>query len=438
MQPDPHDEPHETNEGLLQLPELEGRILPGEAGLHHHLLAVMRPALHERGRREEQGFAHLRLDLPEVLVLQEVPRTYLVHRDGPERGVVEIAQVLFLAVGGPRAIDVGDVVVGPRWLGLEWAGGPHARPGPAVEIRRRCDEHRLAVRDAHELVALHELREVRDLLLRGLRELARRGMIRLEAAPRVDRIRAVHSARNASELLLGLTELAQRDGQQAVGSEGDPLVQLQFLLELLAPEPERSAGLGGLLPFQVVDVALNRRCGFRGGIGQITEQVEIIDGAERPREVAFDEREGTLQRFNADFHEDAGWVLDVVARRLDEAARLTQFREHAPGPLGDRRIREQRLHRQARGEDVAVELGVALPGADLLGLEHAGLDVSRHDRVLDPLDRREPVVPDVVQPPREARQRARVGLDRRPPEILEQVVVRVHAVKRGDGGVDFL
>ena len=52
-------------------------------------------------------------------------------------------------------------------------------------------------------------------------------------------------------------------------------------------------------------------------------------------------------------------------------------------------------------------------------------------RVLDLLDRREPVLVDVVQPPREARERAGVGLDRRPAHVLEQVVVRVHAVEGG-------
>ena len=161
------------------------------------------------------------------------------------------------------------------------------------------------------------------------------------------------------------------------------------------------------------------------------EQVEVIDRTERPREVSLDERERALQRLDPNLDENAGWVLDVVAGRLDEAPGLPQLREHTTGPLRDRRVGEQRLHGEARRQSVTVELGVPLPCPDLLGLEHTGLDVSRDNRVLDPLDRRQSVLPDVVQPPREARQRTGVGLDRRPPEILEQVVVRVHAVQRG-------
>ena len=50
--------------------------------------------------------------------------------------------------------------------------------------------------------------------------------------------------------------------------------------------------------------------------------------------------------------------------------------------------------------------------------------------MFDPLDRREAVEADVVQPPREAGKRAGLVLDGRPAQILEQIVVGVHAVKR--------
>ena len=61
----------------------------------------MRPAFDERRRREEDRLAHLRLDLAQVLVLQEVPGIHLVDRDAPQRAVVEVAQVFVLPLRRP-------------------------------------------------------------------------------------------------------------------------------------------------------------------------------------------------------------------------------------------------------------------------------------------------------------------------------------------------
>src|SRR5438045_109620 len=44
VQLDAHDEPDETDQRLRELTELDAVILPGEARLDHHLLAVVRPA----------------------------------------------------------------------------------------------------------------------------------------------------------------------------------------------------------------------------------------------------------------------------------------------------------------------------------------------------------------------------------------------------------
>ena len=93
-------------------------------------------------------------------------------------------------------------------------------------------------------------------------------------------------------------------------------------------------------------------------------------------------------RLDADLDEDAGRILDVVARRLNQARRLAQLRQHAARALGGRRVGEQRLAGEARREDVGVELRVALPGADVLELEHARPQVRGEHAVLEPLDRR--------------------------------------------------
>ena len=55
-------------------PSLMRGVAAAEAGLDHHLLAVVRPPLDERRRGEERRLADLRLDLPQVLEVQEVAR----------------------------------------------------------------------------------------------------------------------------------------------------------------------------------------------------------------------------------------------------------------------------------------------------------------------------------------------------------------------------
>ena len=58
--------------------------------------------------------------------------------------------------------------------------------------------------------------------------------------------------------------------------------------------------------------------------------------------------------------------------------------------------------------------------------------------LLDLLDGRQSVLVDVPEAASEARERAGVGLDGRPAHVLEQVVVRVHAVEGGNGRMHFL
>ena len=57
-----------------ELAEPDAVVLPAEAGLDHHLLAVVRPAFDERRRREQDRLAHLRFDPAQVLVVEEVAR----------------------------------------------------------------------------------------------------------------------------------------------------------------------------------------------------------------------------------------------------------------------------------------------------------------------------------------------------------------------------
>ena len=95
-----------------ELTELDRRILPAEPRLDHHLLDVMRPALDHRGRREQDRLAQRGGQPAQVLIMEEVAGKDLVDGDRPERAVAEVAQVLFLTIGRPRRIHVGDVVEG--------------------------------------------------------------------------------------------------------------------------------------------------------------------------------------------------------------------------------------------------------------------------------------------------------------------------------------
>ena len=101
VQADADDEAAETNQRLGELAEPDRGVVAAEALVHHHLLAVVRPAFDERRRREEDRLAQLRGNLAQVLIVEEVSREDLVNRDRPERAVVEVAQVLVLPLGRP-------------------------------------------------------------------------------------------------------------------------------------------------------------------------------------------------------------------------------------------------------------------------------------------------------------------------------------------------
>ena len=208
--------------------------------LDHHLLAVVRPAFDERGRREEDRLAQLRLDLAQVLVVQEVAREHLVDRDRPERAVAEVAQVLVLAFRRPGGIDVGDVVVARAAAGLRtdpastcWRTSSDrtaasARPRPV----RRCGIVTIRWR-------LRNWTSSASCCCADGDQLAGGRVVVLGLAPGGDRIAAVHARRDAAELLLRLVQLADGDREQPVGVERDALVELELLLEPVATEPER-------------------------------------------------------------------------------------------------------------------------------------------------------------------------------------------------------
>ena len=374
-------------------------------------------------------FRSLELELAQVLEVEEMAGVDLVDGDRPQRRVVEVTQVLVLPLDRPGGIGVGQVVVGARRLRLERSRGPHAGERPAVEIRRRRDHDRLAGRHRDDVVALDEPRKLLHLLLRGLGQLPRRRVTLLRLPPRLGRIAAVHPRGHAPELLLGVVELSERNRQEPVDAERDPLFQLELLLELLAADPERGPRPGRELALEVVDVRAQGvgRLGRR--VGEIAEHVQVVHVGKRLRQVGLDQLQHPAHRLEADLDEDPRRVLDVLPRRLQQPRRLAQLRQHAARPLLDRGVVEEHLPGEARREDVGIELRVALPHPHLLELEQPRADVRPDHRVLDSLDRGQRVQPDLIEPPREARQCARLVLDGRTAQILEQIVVGVNPIE---------
>ena len=88
--------------------------------------------------------------------------------------------------------------------------------------------------------------------------------------------------------------------------------------------------------------------------------------------------------------------------------------------------------------DVGVVLRAALPGPDRLELEQPRADARLERRTLEPLDVGQPRGIDGGQPPGEAAEVADLRVNRRPAEVLEQVVVQVNAVEGGVGRVDLV
>ena len=199
--------------------------------------------------------------------------------------------------------------------------------------------------------------------------------------------------------------------RRSIGT-ADAFFELELLLELLAPQPERSAGLRADLVLEVVHVGSDRLARLGLCVGELAEQVQVVDVGQRARQVVVDERERSAHRFDAHLDEDAWRLLDVVAGRLNQSRRLAQLREHAAGAFGRGRVREQHLPGKARRQQVRVVLRMPLPGAHLFELEDPALHVGGEHAMLEPLDGRQRFGLDLVEATQIAGQRVDLALDR--------------------------
>ena len=254
VQPDADDGAAQADERFGELPEPDRRVRLAEALVDHHLLAVVRPAFDECGRREQDRLAQLAVDLPQVLVVEEVAGKHLVDGDRPERAVVEVAQVLGLALGGPRRIHVGDVVERALRRASRTAPGSTCSRTSSGRTAASADRDRSALGDADDPLAGDEVLQLRELLLRRPARAARPAgcscLARCQAASGRRRSGVTATRRNSSCVAL---QLARRDREEPVGAERDALVELELLLELLAAEPERALAPRREVLLEVVD-----------------------------------------------------------------------------------------------------------------------------------------------------------------------------------------
>ena len=88
------------------------------------------------------------------------------------------------------------------------------------------------------------------------------------------------------------------------------------------------------------------------------------------RQIFIDELERPSEHVDADLDENAGRILDVVPRGLDEPRGLPKLRKDSARAFRRGGIGEQRLSGEARRQDVRVDLRISLPRTHLFELEH--------------------------------------------------------------------
>ena len=199
------------------------------------------------------------------------------------------------------------------------------------------------------------------MLLGGRNELARLGMLFLGLPPHGRRVAAVEPTGDRTELLLNLVQLPEGNREKAVCVECHALFQLQFLFKGVPAQAERSPGPRRQVGLQIADESSDRLRRLGGGIGKISEDVQIVEAREGPGKVRFDELQRPAPRFQPDLDEDSGGFPDIVARRIHESRHLPQLRYNAPGTFGLRRVAKEGLTGQTRADRVGIELRDSAP-----------------------------------------------------------------------------
>ena len=148
--------------------------------------------------------------------VEKVAWVRLVHRHRPEGREIEVPQMLFGPLGRPGRVDVGDVVIRRERLRLERSGSPDAGEGPAIEVRGRRDNHRIAVRHGDKGVPLDEREEVTELVAHRRDELAGGRVTSLHPLPDLGGLRLrVYSSGHLADSLLPSSRSAMTSSRSA-------------------------------------------------------------------------------------------------------------------------------------------------------------------------------------------------------------------------------
>ena len=257
-------------------------------------------------------------------------------------GVVEVAQVLVLALGGPGRIGVGQVVVRARRGCVSNGPGVHMLANDQRKnSRRRRDDDRRRPRAAR-------------------RSAGARGT---SAAPRAAPRGGDRAGPGAGCFVLRLRQASI--GSPPFSRAGDACGTPPACAGARARRSPAGGRRGSVMPSSSRSFCSNAR--GRGGTRPLRLRrevgLEVLDvAADRRATASVDAsarspsrcrsstranargRSSSMnvsaprQRLEADLDEDAGRILDVVAGGLDQARHLPQLREHAAGALGFRRV----------------------------------------------------------------------------------------------------
>ena len=127
-------------------------------------------------------------------------------------------------------------------------------------------------------VARQEGVQLVELSARGGDQRARLRMLLLRLAPRFDRIAAVQAAGEPGGILPASRASSRvGDRQQPIDRQRDAFFEAQLLLEAIAAETERALRLRADVGLEIVDVGADRLHRFAARIGEIAEQVHVVD-----------------------------------------------------------------------------------------------------------------------------------------------------------------
>src|SRR5919198_418075 len=228
----------QAQERGVQLREPELGVVPAEALVDHHLLAVVRPALDEARRLESR--AHARRRLPRLQRLVVVAWEGLVDRGEGERVAVVVREVLLLLLRRPGGVGRRDVVEALGRHALERARRVERGEGERARVLGRLRDREVLARGRrHDLLRAYEGAYAVELGARLAAQAVRRRVFEREQPERGrDAAARRDLLGDRAHLVLRLAQLALALAQERGQGSFDHLLVEQFPAEVLGAERE--------------------------------------------------------------------------------------------------------------------------------------------------------------------------------------------------------